>query len=368
MDFAVFDELSTVEGDEMGSVYDAHLGLVSLAERGGYHSYWFAEHHFGADRAAPSPNLLIAAASRITSSILLGSMVNVLPFHNPVRLAEETAMLDHLTHGRVQFGIGRGVRPPEFRRYKVDMNLSREMFSESFELHKQLWTTPGATADGEYWSFEDVTIVPSVLQQPYPPVWCTGMSRESARWAGAQGIPFVTSFLAPDETQAIGDEYRSSFVPSTLNAEPCFGVMRHLYMSDSFETARDEVGHVYDRLFHHWLDVALTSQAKVPESYKAYPERHVRLGNMKLDELVAEGLILFGGKEEVKEAVQDHANRGTDLLMVWVSPWGVQVDQAAQCLERFATDVMPDFSAQPSSMSALIGTPRDAQQVGHPAS
>ena len=367
MDFAVFDELSTVETDEQARVYDAHLDLVSLAERLDYHSYWFAEHHFGSDRAAPSPNLLIAAASRMTSRILLGSMVNVLPFHNPVRLAEETAMLDHLTHGRVQFGIGRGVRPPEFRRYKVDMNLSREMFSESFELHKQLWTTPGATADGQYWSFEDVTIVPSVLQQPYPPVWCTGMSRESARWAGTNGIPFVTSFLDPDETQALGDEYRDSFVAADLNAEPYFGVMRHLYMSDSFEAARGEVGHVYDRLFHHWLDVALTSQAKVPESYKAYPARHVRLGNMKLDELVAEGVIIFGGKEEVDAAVADHEHRGTDMLMVWVSPWGVRVDQAARCLELFAGEVMPNFSRAKSG-SLPIGEPPDRQQVVQSAS
>ena len=367
MDFAIFDELSTVETDEMGHVYDAHLDLVSLAERLHYHSYWFAEHHFGSDRAAPSPNLLIAAASRVTSSILLGSMVNVLPFHNPVRLAEETAMLDHLTHGRVQFGIGRGVRPPEFRRYKVDMNLSREMFTESYELHKLLWTTPGASADAQYWSFEDVTIVPSVLQRPYPPVWCTGMSRESARWAAANGIPFLTSFLGPDETQALGDEYRNSFVRSELNAEPYFGVMRHLYLSDSFQAAREEVGHVYDRLFHHWLDVALTSQTKVPESYKAYPERHVRLGNMKLDELVAEGLILFGGAEEISEAVADHENRGTDMLMLWVSPWGVRVEQAARCLELFASGVMPHFS-DPAAGSVPTDAPLGRQQVGQAAS
>lgn len=343
MYFAVFDELSTIENAGQAEVYDAHLALVALAEELGFHSYWFAEHHFGSDRAGPSPNLALAAASRVTSRILLGNMINVLPFHNPVRLAEETAMLDHLTHGRLQFGIGRGVRPPEFRRYKVDMNASREMFTESYEMLQRLFTTDGATDSGQYWSYEDVTIVPAVLQKPHPPIWATGMSRESARWAASQGLPFVTSFLSPDETEGLGDEYRAAFEPSEQFPEPLFGVMRHLYMSDSLDAAREEVGASYDRLFHHWLDVALTSQTAVPESYKAYPERHVRLGNMNLDQLRQEGLILFGDAEDVRSAVEDHERRGADLLMVWVSPWGVPVDLAKRCLELFAREVMPKF-------------------------
>jgi alkanesulfonate monooxygenase SsuD/methylene tetrahydromethanopterin reductase-like flavin-dependent oxidoreductase (luciferase family) len=367
MDFAVFDELSTVENGDQTALYEAHLDLVSLAERLGYHSYWFAEHHFGSDRAAPSPNLLVAAASRVTSTILLGNMVNVLSFHNPVRLAEETAMLDHLTHGRVQFGIGRGVRPPEFRKYKVDMGASREMFSESYEMCKQLWTTSGATRSGRYWSYEDVTIIPPVVQRPFPPAWCTGMSRESAQWAAQNGVPFITSFLAPDETQALGDHYREAFVPSEQNAEPYFGVMRHLYISDSFEAARNEVGEVYDRLFHAWLDVALTSQAKVPDSYKSYPERHVRLGNMNLDELRAEGLLLFGGTEDVCEAIADHEARGADMLMLWVSPRGVSVEKAARCLETFAAEVMPRFPSARGS-SILVGPSLPPGQVGEHAS
>ena len=241
MEFAIFDEISTVQGEEQARTYDEHLQMVVSAERLGYHSYWFAEHHFGTDRAAPSPNLMIAAASQLTSKIMLGNMINVLPFHNPVRLAEETAMLDHLTDGRVQFGIGRGVRPPEFQRYMVDMNVSREMFTESFEMHRQLWTTPGASAHGNYWSYEDVTIVPPVLQKPYPPVWCTGMNSESVRWAAEQGLPYATSFLSTAETAALGEQYREAFRPSEHWSQPCFVVMRHMYISDSMSSARAEV-------------------------------------------------------------------------------------------------------------------------------
>ena len=95
-------------------MYDDHLRQIVLSEELGFTSYWFAEHHFDTYRMAPHPNLLIAAAARETSRLQLGNMVTVLPFHNPVRVAEEQAMLDHLTNGRLQVGIGRGVQPPEF--------------------------------------------------------------------------------------------------------------------------------------------------------------------------------------------------------------------------------------------------------------
>lgn len=353
MDFAVFDETSIVNGRPLADVYNDHLDMVAQAERLGFHSYWFAEHHFGSDRAAPSPNLMIAAASQRTSKILLGNMVNVLPFHHPVRLAEETAMLDHLTDGRLQFGIGRGVRPPEFRRYKVDMGSSREMFTESYDMQRELWTAEEVSAEGKWWSFDDVTIVPPVLQKPGPPVWCTGMSAESTRWAAERGLPFVTSFLGPEETRGLGEQYRAWFRPSDELSEPCFAIMRHMYVSDSWDTAVAEVGDVYDRLFHHWLDIALTTSKNVPDSYKAYPERHRRLGAMNLKQLNDEGLVLFGSSEDVAEGVHEQQRQGADLVMVWVSPWGVAPELAARSLERFGLEVMPRFL--PAS-TGVVGT------------
>lgn len=349
MDFGIFDEVNAVEGRSATDVFAAHIGQVVAADRLGYDSYWLAEHHFSEHRMSPSPNLLLAAAALQTQRILLGSMVNVLPFHQPVRLAEECAMLDHLTGGRLQVGIGRGVQPLEFSRQGHDMALSREMFNESAEMLVHLWTQEGATRTGKHWSYEDVTLMPPVLQRPYPPVWYAGMSRDSVRWAAAHGMPFVSSFLRNDELEELGAFYREHFVPSPHTPEPYFGVMRHVYVGETRDAAYREVGDVYDRLFAAWLDVALTDADNVPLSYKAYPDMHRRLGAMCLGDLLAEGLVLFGDADDVAEGVADLRDRGIDMLLLWVSPRDVPLDLVDACIERFAADVMPGLRAPAGS-------------------
>lgn len=250
-------------------------------------------------------------------------------------------MLDQLSGGRLEVGIGRGVQPLEFSRQGRDMALSREMFDESAEMLVRLWTEAGASAEGEHWRFEDVTLMPPVLQRPTPPLWFAGMSESSVRWAAEHGMPFVTSFLPNDELERMGAFYREHFVASHHTPEPYFGVMRHVYVGESAAAARRDVGDVYDRLFGAWLDVALTDASKVPASYQAYPAMHRRLGAMTLDDLLAEGLVLFGGPDEVAEGVADLRDRGVDMLLLWVSPRDVALPLVDACIERFAAEVIP---------------------------
>jgi luciferase family oxidoreductase group 1 len=350
MDFSIFDEFNAVEGQEPAAVYEAHLRQIVRAEELGYHSYWFAEHHFSEHRMSPCPNVLLAAAARQTSRILLGNMVNVLPFHNPVRLAQECAMLDHLTEGRLQVGIGRGVQPLEFKRFDVDMAKSREMFIESAAMLQQIWTERGASTDGEFWRYEDVTIMPPVLQKPHPPLWFTGLSKESMLWAAEKGLPFATAFSGPDEAVALGREYRSLFQPSPTCPEPHFTVMRHLYVSDSMESAREEVGGTYNRLFGAWLDVALTDEKNVPKSYKDYPGRHAKIGAMNLDELIGEGIILFGGPEDVDRQLRKFDPEVVDMMMLWTAPQDVPPALVERCLEIFSSEVKPAFTTAAASV------------------
>ncbi len=355
MEFAIFDEVNNIDGLTPAEVYEAHLSQVELAERLGYHSYWFAEHHFNDHRMAPSPNILLAAAAQRTSSMLLGNMVNVLPFHNPLRLAEECAMLDHLTHGRLQVGIGRGVQPKEFKGYNVEMGKSREMFQESVAMLKQAWTQTNTAAAGNYWRYDDVTLMPPVLQTPHPPLWFTGLSRESAEWAGANGLPFSSAFLSVEEFEELGIIYRECYRPSPQWPKPIYAVMRHVYVSETMSAARAEVGEVYDRLFHQWLNIALTSQKGVLASYASYPSRHARLGAMNLDELLAEKIIFFGGPDDVAGGLDDLRARGVDMFFLWFSPQGVHPDLAEKCLRQFAADVMPKFTSTEQSTAAAAG-------------
>ncbi|MCY4040486.1 MAG: LLM class flavin-dependent oxidoreductase [Gammaproteobacteria bacterium] len=345
MQFAIFDEINAIEGLSVAEVYEEHLGQIEMADALGYHSYWLAEHHGHDHRFAPSPNLLLAAASQRTKRILLGNMVNVLPFHNPVRLAEEAAMLDHLSNGRIQTGIGRGIGPDEFKAYDVPMGESRPRFIESYGMMRKMWKNEAkAHVCGDFFSHGPVNLAPGVLQKPYPPVWFTGLSKESSRYAGEEGLPFVTAFLTNGEMKEFGDLYRESFRPSEFLSEPLFCVMRHVFVEETEAKARDEAGEVYSKAFAHWLQIALTEKRDgVHKSYKDYPDRHQRIGAMTLDELIENDIILFGDVAQVTDGVNRARDIGSDLTFIWVSPKGITPAQGRQCLTRFSQEIMPRF-------------------------
>src|SRR5205085_11894834 len=120
-------------------LFRRQLDEIELAERIGIDQIWFYEHHLNPSAPVPSPNLLIAAAAQRTSRIRFASMVNILPFRNPLLVAEEAARLDNLTGGRLDMGVGRGLRPPEFVAFGVDQQRSREMLLEGADVRRCVW-------------------------------------------------------------------------------------------------------------------------------------------------------------------------------------------------------------------------------------
>ncbi len=353
MEFAVFDEINAIGEMSVAEVYEEHLVQMEMADELGYHSYWLAEHHGNDHRFSPSPNLLLASGAQRTKRILLGNMTNVLPFHNPVRLAEEVAMLDHLSNGRVQTGIGRGIGPAEFKAFDVPMGESRPRFIESYEMLRKMWKgEANEHVEGQFYSHGPVNISPPVLQKPYPAIWFTGLSKESAVWAGENGIPFVSAFLTNAEMKEFGDTYRENFQASEFLSEPLFCVMRHVFIEETEAKAREEAGEVYSKAFSHWLQIAMTEKKEgVHKSYKDYPERHQRIGAMTLDELIENDIILFGDAQQVTEGVKKAQDIGSDLTFIWVSPKGITPAQGRQCLTRFSQEVMPKFKIDPPRQS-----------------
>src|SRR5262245_60390399 len=131
MRFGIFNYNQGRWGASQTELFDDLLAQIVLAEELGFEECWFTEHHFSDYSVLPVPNLVIAAAAQRTARMRFGNLVNVLPFHDPLRLAEETATLDQLSHGRIGFGIGRGVRVDEFERLHLLLAESREMFEEA---------------------------------------------------------------------------------------------------------------------------------------------------------------------------------------------------------------------------------------------
>ena len=153
---------------------------------------WFFEHHLRPRAPVPSPNLLIAAAARTTQRIRFSSMVNILPFRHPLLVAEEAAMLDNLTGGRFDMGLGRGPRPPEFEAFGVDQERSREMFLESFEIIRRVWADENFVHRGKYWTVQKhAPLSPPLVQHSHPPFLVSAQSEESLRGAAQYDIPFA---------------------------------------------------------------------------------------------------------------------------------------------------------------------------------
>jgi alkanesulfonate monooxygenase SsuD/methylene tetrahydromethanopterin reductase-like flavin-dependent oxidoreductase (luciferase family) len=175
--------------------YAEHLAAWEEMERLGYDGVGFNEHHTSPYGLMNSPNIMAAAAAQRTRKLKLLMYGNLLPLHDPLRLAEELAMLDCLSNGRIIAGFARGI-PREHNVYKVPLRDSRARFEEAWEIIRRAWTEEVFSYDGRFWSYSDVAIWPRPVQQPHPPVWVpvTG-SKETIEWAGRHDIPITPGLL-----------------------------------------------------------------------------------------------------------------------------------------------------------------------------
>src|SRR5690349_7936464 len=176
--------------------YAEHLEAWEELDRLGYDGVGFNEHHTSPYGLMNSPNIMAASAAQRTKRIKLLIYGNLLPLHEPLRLAEELAMLDCLSNGRIVSGFARGI-PREYNVYRVPLSESRDRFEEAWEIIRRAWTEEAFSYSGKYWSYDDVAIWPRPVQQPHPPVWVpVSGSQETIEWAGRHDIP-ITPGLVP---------------------------------------------------------------------------------------------------------------------------------------------------------------------------
>ena len=175
----------------VAQTYEEHLQAWEELDRLGYDGVGFNEHHTSPYGLMNSPNLLAAAAAQRTKRIKLLIYANLLPLHQPLRLAEELAMLDCMSRGRIISGFARGI-PREYAVHDTPLSESRERFEEAYEIVTGAWRQDAFSYDGKFWSCKDISIWPRPMRPSGPPVWIpvTG-SRESIEWAAARDIPIT---------------------------------------------------------------------------------------------------------------------------------------------------------------------------------
>lgn len=187
------------------TVYQRALQRIEIMDRTGYDAVWLTEHHFSGYSVCPSIPVLGTYAAARTKNLRIGAGVTLAAFYHPLRLAEEIALLDILSDGRVNWGAGRGFDATEFKAFAVPREESYSRFREVVDIVLQAWTNERLTYNGQFFSFDNIEVLPKPLQQPHPPMWTAASTRDAIEWAASSGYSIL---MDPHSTHAeIGEKW-----------------------------------------------------------------------------------------------------------------------------------------------------------------
>jgi alkanesulfonate monooxygenase SsuD/methylene tetrahydromethanopterin reductase-like flavin-dependent oxidoreductase (luciferase family) len=339
--FGVFDHIER-RGDSLNDLYQGRLELLREYDAAGFFGYHVAEHHATPLGMAPSPGIFLAAAAQCTRQIHLGPLVYLLPLYNPLRLISEICMLDHLSGGRLEIGVGRGVSPFELAYYGVPFLDSREIFEEALDVIVAGLRNSRLTHRGAHYRFQDVPIELRPRQRPNPQFWYGVTSPESLMLAARRGMNMVgggpVSMLK--ETAA---RFREEFVrhkggSADVNPHvttPIVGAIRHIYVAESEQEVERIAAPAY-RIYYGNITKLWIDFRTVP-AYGFTPDLQVA---RKSDAAMA------GTAERIRDEVGNFfEHSGCDYLVLSFAWGGLTQDDSRRSLERFVTRVMPQFAA-----------------------
>ncbi len=262
MEFGIFDSFD-LDRSGPGDVLGTRLRFAVEAERLGVDRYHVTEHHGTPLSVCPSPNLFLAALSQRTERMRMGALVNVLPEHDPFRLAEEIGILDQLTGGRIDLGVGSGVSPYELAVFGVAADQAKPIFAEALAAVTTALRTGHMRHEGTLLRSYDADLSVLPVQRPYPPLWYASSNANTAEWAGRNAVNFVGRWnggTITDTVRTYWDAWETNrHAPDRLNAHvamPRVGLAGSVVVAPSDEQAIDLFGHANDlfcdRITHLW--------------------------------------------------------------------------------------------------------------------
>ncbi|HEX5420211.1 MAG TPA: LLM class flavin-dependent oxidoreductase [Gammaproteobacteria bacterium] len=255
MKFGIFDHMDS-NGATLGKQFAERLALIEAYDRLGFYAYHLAEHHGTPLGLAPSPGIFMAAVAQRTSRLRFGPLVYTLPLYHPVRLIEEICMLDQMSDGRFELGVGRGVSPIEVGFYGVDAEAGPRQFPEALRLIKQGLTSDELTFEGEFYRFERVPMLLEPVQKPHPPLWYGVGTPKATYWAAFEGANAVT-LGSTTASHAVVEAYQAAWAGfgRSLEALPLLGIQRLVVLAPSEAAAVRSAERAYRVWLRHmrWL-------------------------------------------------------------------------------------------------------------------
>jgi natural product biosynthesis luciferase-like monooxygenase protein len=328
--------------------YEQMLEQIVMAEALGFDGVWCAEHRIPRF-AFGNPAVFMAAVARMTSRIRLGTAVSLLPLHNPVRLAEDYSMVDVLSGGRLDFGVGRGLYKYDYEMSGVDMAESRPRFDECLEVILKAWSQGVFTYQGRFFQYDTHSVTPRPVQTPHPPVYmaCV-MSPESYEWAGAHGHHILTApfFFTRFEDQ----QTRLALYHRALEKAGVEPTQRdvvgayHLYCGDSDAAVRAiaEPGLRTYQAFTKSADL-LRGAVRDPSQYQAWQRFFENRDTITFEQMRATRAVIGTPDECAARITQLSQEYGLNYFMFEANYGGITHADVLCSLERFAREVIPRF-------------------------
>ena len=321
--------------------------IMVRAEEFGFDSVWPAEHHFSEYGYCASPAITLAALAARTQRIRLGTGVVVLPLNHPVRVAEEYAMLDLLSGGRVDLGVGRGYQPHEFAGYGVDQARSRDMFRESVEIVQRAWTEERFDYEGEFYRFHDLSVRPKPLQKPHPPIWMASLSPDTFQLCGQYGFHLMCAPVFGFDVNrgaAQIEQYRAAL--REHGRDPAGHEVASLCMTYVADTTQEALADFRDAVmwyFHTFAKyIAPPKGQPAIKTYEMYTAARDWLQTIEWDMVVQSGAVVCGSPDQVAERIaQIHELCGITHYLAWTRIGGLAHEKVLRSMELMRDKVMP---------------------------
>ena len=352
MRFGTYFFLQAAPGRRHAEIIQRELDQMVLSEQLGFDEVWLTEHHFIDYGLSVDPATLASAVASRTSRLRIGLAAAILPFHDPIRLAEQLALVDIISGGRLDVGVGRGNRPSEFIGYRVPQVESRERFDEAVQILVRAWTEERFRYDGRFFKIPEVRVIPKPLQRPHPPLYQVCVSPDSIEGTALRGWPMLNSLLfgGVEQLAASRDRYVTTLQKAGRTADDIaallslWGVSRQIYVARTDAQALAEARDAemwYQESFRKFLipERIEESHPSLQPGFRAMAER---LSKITWEGLVAETLA-FGSPETVARHIEQMRQMGVGQLMCWMNFGGLPEDKVRRSMDLFAREVMPRF-------------------------
>jgi len=378
MKFGYFCNITNWEKKPYTEILDNARDIANYCDKNNWNSIWFTEHHFNHEgmESCPNPLMMGTDIAARTKNIRIGQAANIITFHNPIRLAEDIATLDHLSNGRLEVGVGRGVYGREAIHMNIEADLkdqtkNKKLFEETLTIMKKAWTEEFFSHKGEFYTYpspnfiwqhdmsppnekfvdlktnelKKISVIPKPLQKPHPPLSQVVDSTGSIEWAAKNGIKTIMWIPTIKTLKKRFDIYkkaRSETEKRDVSLGEDITLVRDMFVADTMEDAKKLAGeHIinYMKWVCHWRGLGNhMDPGEEPPKTKG-----------KLDLLNYEFLhkrnLLFGTPDYVVEKIQElKSELNLQNLLVWSNFSGVKHEDAMRSIKLFNDEVMPKIN------------------------